>query len=241
MTGPDVALMQRRDLSVLLTVMLLLANGCGHGPVQPADRLTADEHNDLGVAYYARGEYGLAAREFRRATTLRPGWARALTNLGDAQFALGELEAAIDAYEAAFRMSPDDAAAANNLAWALLQHAQRWREAEALIRGALARNPEPRGYYLDTLGFLLLKKNEPREALRAFRAALADTGLRSRPTRALVLRHTGEALARLGDSAAAERCDLLARELTTTIPSRDSTSAGNGQQGSEVGRIDPVC
>jgi len=216
-----------RDIATLLAGLLLVA-GCGLARARPSDPLTADEHNDLGVAYHARGEYSLAAREFRRAATLRPGWTRALANLGDAHLALGELDEAIDAYETALKASPDDAATANNLAWTLLQHPGRWQEAESVIRGALAREPEPRGYYLDTLGLLLLKKGEVRDALTAFRAALADAGLRDRATRALVLRHAGEAHARLGDPSAAERCDRVARNL-------------EARPGGEVGGSDTVC
>ena len=69
-------------------------------------------------------------------------------------------------------IAPEDPGAANNLAWALLQDPVRWPEAEPVIQAALARRPEPRGYYLDTLGALLLRKGDDRAALDAFRAAL---------------------------------------------------------------------
>jgi tetratricopeptide (TPR) repeat protein len=176
----------------------------------PPKGLTADEHNDLGVAYFERGETRPAAREFERAVALRPDWARALVNLGDARLALGEVGGAIDAYERAVRVAPDDPAAANNLAWALLQDPVRWPEAETIIRGALARQPEPRGYYLDTLGTLLLRKGDGLAALDAFRAALADPALTDRAARAMVLEHAAEAHTRLGDPAAAAFCRALA-------------------------------
>jgi tetratricopeptide (TPR) repeat protein len=174
------------------------------------ERLTADEHNDLGVAYFERGETRPAAREFERAVALRPDWARALVNLGNARLALGEVQGAIDAYQRAVRVTPDDPGAANNLAWALLQDPVRWPEAETIIRGALARQPEPRGYYLDTLGALLLRKGDGVGALDAFRAALADPALTDGATRALVLEHAAEAHIRLGDPGAAARCRALA-------------------------------
>jgi tetratricopeptide (TPR) repeat protein len=173
-------------------------------------RPTADDHNDSGVAYFERGETRQAAREFERAVALRPTWARALVNLGDARLALGEIDGAIDAYQRAVKAAPDDAGAANNLAWALLQDPVRWPEAEPIIRGALARRPEPRGYYLDTLGALLLRKGDGVGALGAFRSALADPALTDGATRALVLEHAAEAHLRLGDPAAAARCRALA-------------------------------
>ncbi|MGH7322874.1 MAG: tetratricopeptide repeat protein [Candidatus Rokuibacteriota bacterium] len=190
-----------------------LVTGCARPRAPVWDPVSADDHNDLGVAYHTRGEFELAARQFRRALALRPGWARAFVNLGDAQLALGLVDEAISAYERAHVVGPANPATANNLAWALLQHEGRWPEAEPLIRGALARDPQPRGYYLDTLGLLFLKKGEPRAALEALRAALADPQIRERRVRALVLRRTGEALSRLGDIEGADRCDRVARDL----------------------------
>src|SRR5262249_18747229 len=72
--------------SAALALGLILA-GCAAG--RPArDPLTADQHNDLGVAYFEQGEPQRAATEFDRALALRPDWARALVNLGDARLAL---------------------------------------------------------------------------------------------------------------------------------------------------------
>jgi tetratricopeptide (TPR) repeat protein len=213
---------------LVLAATLALGAGCLRVPPPVTDPLSAEEHNDLGLAFYRGGEYTAAAREFRAALAGRSGFPRLLVNLGDAELARGALDAAIEAYEHARAASPDDPGIANNLAWALLQHDRRWPEAEPLIREALSRSPEPRGYYLDTLGVLLLRKEEPGEALAAFRAALADEALRDRETRSLVLRHTGDALTRLGEDEGAERCYRLARGLA--VPAL-----------AEVGASDTVC
>jgi Flp pilus assembly protein TadD len=175
------------------------------------DPRSAEQHNDLGVAYFARGQYELAAREFGRAAARAPTWTRPLINLGDAELGRGETARAITAYEAARRLAPDDPAIANNLAWALLSDPSRHAEAESMMRAVLLTQPEPRGYYLDTLGAVLLRRGRPRDALEAFRAALQDQALRDPPTRALVLRHAGQALAALGDAGAASRCEALAK------------------------------
>jgi tetratricopeptide (TPR) repeat protein len=206
----------RRPGPVRLLGVLLLA-GCAVTPGPPADSLSAEEHNDLGVAYFARGEPSRAAREFDRALALRPDFVRARVNLGDARLALGRVEDAIAAYEAARAAGPDDPGLLNNLAWALLQHETRWPEAEPLIHRALALGPEPRGYYLDTLGVLRLRQAQPREALVAFREALADGGLADPAVRALVLRHAGDALVRLGQADGAARCYARARALAVPI------------------------
>jgi Tfp pilus assembly protein PilF len=212
-----------------LTLGLVLA-GCV--AVAPPGPLTAEEHNDLGVAYFERSDARRAVREFEQAVLMRPDWVRALVNLGDARLALGEVAGAIEAYQRAVQIDPSDTAAANNLAWGLLQDPVRWPEAEAVIDGALARHPEPRGYYLDTLGVVRLRKGDSQGALDAFRAALEDRGLSPGATRALVLEHAAEALARLGDPQAAARCRALAAaERVTpgtsgTAATVDSTSVG---------------
>ena len=216
-----------------LLAATVLAGGCGALAPRPLDPLTAEEHNDLGVAYHAQGRYALAVREFRRVTALRPGWPRGFVNLGDALVAAGDAEGAIAAYEAARAAGADDPATANNLAWALLQHPSRWPEAETLVRMALARDPTPRGYYLDTLGLVLLRKGEPQEALRAFRAALADRALRERRARALILSHAGDALERVGDALGAGRCRALARDL--------GEPGGAPPEIEAVGGSDAVC
>jgi tetratricopeptide (TPR) repeat protein len=213
-----------------LAIALLLV-GCA--AVRPSrDVLTAEQRNDLGVVYFQRGDARRAIAEFERAVTLRPGWARALANLGDARLALGDVRGAIDAYQRAVATAPDDPGAANNLAWALLQDPARWREAEAIIDGALAKQPEPRGYYLDTLGALRLRQGDNQAALAAFRAALADATLRDRRSRALVLEHVAEALQRLGDSTAAAHCRALAET--------ERAGAGSGDV-SAVGEPGSVC
>jgi tetratricopeptide (TPR) repeat protein len=210
-----------------IAALALAAAGCV-ALRPPAGALTADEHNDLGVAYFAQGETRRARQAFERALALRPGWPRALVNLGDARLAQGDVPGAIEVYQRALAIAPDDAGAANNLAWALLRDPVRWPEAEAVIRGALARRPEPRGYFLDTLGAVLLRKGDGRGALAAFRAALADSALGDGGTRALVLEHAAEAHARLGDHGAAAECRALAERLRGTRAPEPSLVGGAG-------------
>jgi tetratricopeptide (TPR) repeat protein len=210
--------------------ILLAAAGCV-APAPPRGRLTAEQHNDLGVAYFERGETRRAAQEFARALGLRPDWPRALVNLGNARLALGDVSGAIEAYQRAVALVPEDPGAANNLAWALLQDPVRWPEAEPVIHGALARRPEPRGYYLDTLGAIFLKKGDNQAALAAFREALTDPGLSDGSARALVLEHAAEAHARLGDGAGEARC----RDLAATL------RAGRREPASLVGAGAAVC
>lgn len=207
-------------------------------------RLTAAEHNDLGVAYHAGRRYDLAAQQFGRALALRPDWPRALGNLGTSRLALGDVPGAIAAYERAAVLAPEDPIIANNLAWALLQDEARWPEAEPLIAVVLARGSGPLGYYLDTLGYLRLRQGQPAQALDAFRAALADPAAASGAIRAQVLEHAGLALAALGDPVGAERCYRRARSLPDAgAPAPDPGPPDPEAQGAlaRVGRGDTVC
>jgi tetratricopeptide (TPR) repeat protein len=192
---------------VAVAVALLLVAGCqAIGPPRPAaPALTAEEQNDLGVARAARGDWTGAREAFDAALRVRPGWALALRNLGDAHLAAGDLESALAAYEAARRAAPGDAAIENNLAWALLQHPARWPEAEPLIVAALARDPEPRAYFLDTLGVLRIRQRAYDAAWRALQEALADPALVG-AARAQVRGHAAQALEGLGDAPRAARC-----------------------------------
>jgi tetratricopeptide (TPR) repeat protein len=207
-----------------LALGLILAGCAAAGRLR--DPLTAEQHNDRGVASFERGDAHGAASEFAHAVALRPGWARALVNLGDARLALGEVPGAIDAYERAAAITPDDPGVANNLAWALLQDPVRWPEAERIITRALERQPEPRGYYLDTLGTLRLRQGDYRGALDAFRTALADHALPSGAARALVLEHAAEAYAGLGEPGAVARCRALAVAERRSAGALDKAEGG---------------
>jgi tetratricopeptide (TPR) repeat protein len=224
----------RAGVAVLgpLVAAFVAVGACGHlgTPAPPA--LSADEMNDLGLAYHARGDQAAAAAAFRRAALLRPGWVRPLVNLGDALLVQGDVDGAVEAYERARATQPEEPAILNNLAWALLQDPRRWTEAEPLIRRALSQDPAPRGYYLDTLGLLLAKKGELRPALDAFRAALLDPETTAPGTRALVLRHVADVLRRLGDPQGAEACDRRAHAL------EGEALPGTGE---EVGPGEIVC
>lgn len=219
-----------RSVGALRLGLALLLAGCV--TASPRENpLTAAEHNDLGVAHFRAGDPSRAAREFERALALQPGWPRGLVNLGDARLAGGDVTGAIEAYERAVVHAPEDAAVANNLAWALLQDPQRWPEAEPVIRRALARHPEPRGYYLDTLGVALLRRGDAHGALDAFLTALAGGALQSPATRALVLEHAAEAYRRTGNATSAAVCLRLARR---------EARAGPGETG-VVGGAPSVC
>ena len=177
----------RRLSLILLTA--LIAGSCATAPPRPI--LTSHEHNDLGVAYQARGEVELAIREYRRALAQDPDFIRAWINLGNASLELGRTNEAIAAYERAFQFAPSDPEVLNNLAWALHDQPQSLGRAEQLIRGAVAQNPAPRYFYLDTLGAILLKKGALEEANDVLAAGLSQVPAGENRGRAALLYHLG--------------------------------------------------
>ncbi len=79
----------------------------------------------------------------------------------------------------------------------------RWPEAEPIIDEGARRQPEPRGYYLDTLGGLRLRQGDGQAALDGVPRGARGRGVPRRRSRAMVLDHAGEALLRLGDPGGA--------------------------------------
>lgn len=188
---------------------LLLAAFVGGGCVTAARQplLTPQEHNDLGVAYQARGEIELALREYRRALAQDPTFTRAWINLGNASLDLGKTDEALAAYERARELAPSDPEVLNNLAWALHLEPRSLERAERLIRDALGQNPTPRHFYLDTLGAILVAKGALEEA-----GAILEEGLRLAPPddsrgRAALSYHLG--LLRLAQARPAEAGGFL--------------------------------
>ena len=114
--------MRFRLLIILLT---LFATGCSLPRVIVLnDPLDARQHNDLGVAYEARGETDLALREYRRAADLDTQWDRPLVNRGNVLAGQQDWKKAAASYRAALDRNPANAEAMNNLAWVLLRQGE---------------------------------------------------------------------------------------------------------------------
>lgn len=124
--------------------------GCAH-LVLLHDPLTANEHNDLGVAYESGGKLDLAAKEYRKALRLDSGLTRARVNLGNIEAANGRWGRAEHHYRLALRDSSTNYDAMNNLAYALLQQGRHLGEARALAERAVASGTERDSVYRATL------------------------------------------------------------------------------------------
>lgn len=124
--------------------------GCSHLVVLH-DPLSAAEHNDLGVAYERKGEWDLAAREYRRALKVDPAYARARLNLGNVAAQRGRWQDAERDYRRALPALEQDPDPWNNLAVALLRQGRSLAEAESLATRAIALAPGRDSLYRATL------------------------------------------------------------------------------------------
>ncbi|WP_305042517.1 tetratricopeptide repeat protein [Geoalkalibacter sp.] len=156
---------------LLMALLLMMVTGCSTPRVIVLnDPLDAAQHNDLGVAYEARGEVDLAERAYERAAQLDRRWALPLVNLGNVRAGQKDWRGAIQAYEAALARDPADPVALNNLAWVLLQEGQLDR-ALTRIREAVALSPD-NPLVLETLAEVHLARGEAEQARAVLDAAL---------------------------------------------------------------------
>lgn len=154
----------------------------------PPDRatwkLSADEHNDLGVFLERDHQLIEAAAHYEETVALTPSNSYFQMNLGNALRKLGNLPGAAAAFAKAVSLDPNNADALNNLADVYLEQGSHLDEATELCRSAASIRPSHRAYYLDTLGSILVKQGKPQEAITAFTSALAATTDRQSALRA---------------------------------------------------------
>jgi Flp pilus assembly protein TadD len=136
--------------SIVAAAVAIALGGCAHMVVLH-DPLTADEHNDLGVAYESAGHSDLATREYRKALRLESHGSRTWVNLGNAEAAGGRWHAAEKCYRRALRDSSTNADAMNNLAVALLRQGRHRDEARSMAERAAGSGGERDSVYRATL------------------------------------------------------------------------------------------
>ncbi len=126
---------------------------------------------------------------------------------------LGKIDQAAEHYEALIKKHPDEPGFYNDLGYVLADHDMKLDEAEKLVRKALEldkvkRQKSPKydpktdhdnGAYLDSLGWVLYKKKELKEARKYLEMAVADKATRHIE----IYDHLGDVCAQLGDRDAA--------------------------------------
>lgn len=112
------------------------------------DPLSAEEHNDLGVAYERQKKTDLAEKEYRAALKKRPEWHLPHFNLGNLFYIRGDRSRAEAEFREAIKLNEFCADCLNNLAWLCLE-AGRHAEARGYIERAM--RIQNRREYEDTL------------------------------------------------------------------------------------------
>lgn len=138
-------------------------------------KLSAEEHNDLGVYSERAGQWAAAEQHYRAAVALRHDSSYFYMNLGNVLLKQRRLPEAVDAFARAVAIDPQNADALNNLACVYLDLGENLDKAVHLSRKAALIRPSHRAYYLDTLGSVLLKLGRPKDAVGTFEEALAAT------------------------------------------------------------------
>ncbi len=145
-------------ISILLIFMLA---GCAMPKIPQIividDPLTAEQHNDLGVAYEEKGDYALAGKEYEKAIKKNRDWVIPYLNLGHLYYRQDKLDLAERALREGLRVKGDHPDLLNNLAWVLMEKGQL-KEAKTLIDKAIAM--EDKEEYQDTREEILKRTNE---------------------------------------------------------------------------------
>jgi tetratricopeptide (TPR) repeat protein len=68
-------------------------------------------YNNIGFTYFNLGDYETAIENYQIALTIQPDYVRAMTNLGNAEAALGKTDAARAAFQRALDIDPQNEAA----------------------------------------------------------------------------------------------------------------------------------
>jgi Tfp pilus assembly protein PilF len=124
------------------------------------DPLTAEQHNDLGVAYEQKGDFDLAGKEFEKAIKMNKDWVIPYLNLGHLYYRQGKLDQAEATLREGLRIKGDHPDLLNNLAWVLMEKGQ-FKEAMTLIDRAIA--VENKEEYRDTRREILDRMEEQKK------------------------------------------------------------------------------
>ncbi len=144
--------------------------------------------NNLGAIAFRAGDLDSARTLWERTLKQEPRYPGALFNMAILAAREGRFQDAVPLLERALDVNPNNPSAANNLAYYLAESGGDLAEAETWARKAARDDPQPD--YLDTLGFVLLKRGKWSEAESALNRALEKA-----PGKLVILLHLGMARA----------------------------------------------
>jgi len=168
----------RFNLGVVLLSRLKLAEGVNMlREAVSLDPNRPEARNALGVGLAHLGLAAEAFEQFQTALRLRPDYAGARFNLAEALQKANRLDEAIENFRRVTTAYPDDDTARFGLQRALEAQARRltaqndWKAAATIFRELVKLAPQDGSLHND-FGEMLLRANQPAEALEQFRKAL---------------------------------------------------------------------
>lgn len=162
-----------------LVLVSCLFSGCGYFPritLFMRDPLTAEEHNNLGVAYEREGKYELALKEYERAIHKDASLVIPLVNMGNVYFKLGEYKKAEGYYLRALKKDEKNIEAANNLASLYITIKKDYGKGLEYLTKALPSPDSAPAYALDTMGVLYLRLGDKPKAKETLIRACEKAG-----------------------------------------------------------------
>jgi tetratricopeptide (TPR) repeat protein len=125
--------------------------------------------NIRGACYAGLGQLEIAVKNYERALSIRPEYAKAHYNLGSVLQELGKLHDSVKSYENSIAFEPENAQAHNNLAIVLRELGQL-EEAEVNCRKAIVLDPEYAEGYC-SLSVILYANGDLNSALESIQIA----------------------------------------------------------------------
>ena len=168
----------------------------------------------LATVYLAANKLPQAAQEVEKLVTKSPRNVQALMTLGNIYEKMRDFSKARDAYERLLSITPDFAPALNNLAFLYAEHLKQPDKAYPLAQKARSLQPGD-GSIADTLGWVLYKRGEYRQALALFQESAAKS-----PDEPEIQYHLGMAHYMMGQSDAARTAFAQAAKSTTDFPEK---------------------
>jgi Tfp pilus assembly protein PilF len=163
---------------VISILGLLFIGACAHPPYEPrvmllskGPLLTYDEHIELATIYEARGETGLALREYKKAARFDESHSFPYFAMGNIYLARGYYIEAEENYLKAIELDPNVGVFYNNLGWLYIE-THRLIMADSMVRQGLVNDLGRRYIYLDTLGVIEMRLRNFGEAERLLNEAL---------------------------------------------------------------------
>lgn len=148
----------------------------------------------IGSAHLQSGQPQQAVGWFDKATktpSRKPFKSAIYSSLADAYTSMDQWNKAVESYEQALNLDPENHTALNNYAYYLSEREERLDHAEKMALKAVDLVPN-NASYLDTIGWVYYKKGNYEKASRYIKASI-DTGQAS----AEVMEHMGDVMAKL--------------------------------------------